>query len=172
MLKVQYKLLIESLTGHVTHPILSRTLVGRGAYYGIIMDQHKQNIEDRFANFSLVGGSAIVQMDKALEGLPVGTYIDRALIPETGLPPDRMVEVVKHDREIVFVRPSRDFDYWERVPQKSGVPGVDGLEDELIRNSSSSEETAQKLRPWKDAVMGECLMIARRSVVAGRDEES
>jgi hypothetical protein len=59
-------------------PILVRCMIRRGAYYGICFDQ-SQEINGLSMNLSLVGGPTVIQMDRELEGLPAGVYIDNSL---------------------------------------------------------------------------------------------
>jgi hypothetical protein len=59
----------------------------------MICSEMQQSIDNIFSNFSLVGGSAIVEMNKALEGLPMGTYIDASLITEAGIEMERLIDI-------------------------------------------------------------------------------
>jgi hypothetical protein len=83
MLEVQRLVLIESQSNKLKTkvpeeqkfmPTLSRALVKRGPYYGMICSEMRQSIDNIFSNFSLVGGSAIIAMNNALKGLPMGVH--------------------------------------------------------------------------------------------------
>jgi hypothetical protein len=119
MLKVQYQVLMDSQLNKVKAkdseesklmPTLSRALVKRGPHYGMICSEMQQSIDDIFSNFSLVGGSAINAMNKALEGLPMGTYIDAFLITETEIAQERLIDITD-ERGSKFVKPRDRFDF-------------------------------------------------------------
>lgn len=70
----------------------------------MICSEIQQSIDNTFSNFSLVGGSAIVEMNTALEGLPMGTYIDASLIAEAGVEKERLIDIANESGS-KFVKP-------------------------------------------------------------------
>lgn len=171
MLKVQYKVLMngelnkvraETSEGYKLMPTLSRALVKRGPYYGMICSEIQQSIDDVSPNFSLVGGSAIVEMDKALKGLPMGTYIDASLITETGVAKERLIDVT-NERGLKFVKPPKDFDFLRSTvaPNQNAPADIKDWVDQLIRSSGNDEHFRNKITPWVDAVRGARPSICR-----------
>ena|SRR2546425_4490960 len=159
MLGVQYKVLIDS-----SHT-LSRALVRRGPYYGMICGDDQTSLESLCWNFSLVGGAALVEMDKTqLCGLPVGTYIDRSIIGETQIAENRLIVV--DDDSLRFVKPKADFDFLRST--LNGPQSIDDWVSQLIEESDNNEVFGKKLIPWGDAVQGRCNSIQRQH----RNDES
>lgn len=169
MLKVQYQVLLDSQFikvkaqdsgGDKLMPTLSRALVKRGPYYGMICGEMQQSIDNIFSNFSLVGGSAIVEMDKALEGLPMGTYIDASLITEAGIEQERLIDITNESGS-KFVKPGEDFDFLRSTlsPVQNGPANIKEWVEQLIKSSGNEEHFRSKITPWVDAVRG-----ARQSI--------
>jgi len=174
MLKVQYEILMESELNKLkakasedykSMPTLSRALVKRGPYYGMICSEIQQSIDNTFSNFSLVGGSAIVEMDRALKGLPMGTYIDASLITETGVAKERLIDVT-NERGLKFVKPPKDFDFSRSTvaPNRNAPADIKDWVDQLIRSSGNDEHFRNKITPWVDVVRGARPSICRRCV--------
>jgi hypothetical protein len=171
MLKVQYQVLMDSRSNkfkakaseeNKLMPTLSRALVKRGPYYGMICSEMQQSIDNIFSNFSLVGGSAIVEMNKALEGLPMGTYIDASLITEAGVEKERLIDVTNESGS-KFVKPRDDFDFMRKTlsPIQNGPADIKDWVEQLIMSSGNDEHFRNKITPWVDSVRGACQSICR-----------
>lgn len=175
MLKLQYEILIdsESLSHSVkanTHvieppfmPILSRSLIKRGEYYGIITRELQTDIEDVSSNFSLVGGASIVEMDRNLQGLPMGTYIDNSIISELHIEEDRLLNV--KGSQIKFVKPLKGFDSLRSIFSTDIKNRPEDIDTWCRRLTESTEDKAtfkSKLIPWLDAVQCRRNLIVRR----------
>lgn len=170
MLKLQYEILMdsESLAHSVESntdvieppfmPILSRSLIRRGEYYGILTSEFQNNMDNVFSNFSLVGGASIFKMDRNLKGLPMGTYIDNSILSELHIEKDRLVDV--RGNEIKFVKQPPKFDSLRSI--FSGSKDIDTWCMRLIESTGNSEDFKSKLIPWLDAVQGRRDFIARR----------
>jgi hypothetical protein len=171
MLKVQRQVLLDSQSNKFKAkaseepklmPTLSRALVKRGPYYGMICSEMKQSTDNFFSNFSLIGGSAIIEMDKALKGLPMGTYIDASLITEAEIEEERLIDITD-ERGSKFVKPRGDFDFLRRTlaPIQNGPADIKDWVEQLIRSSGNDEHFRSKITPWVDAVSGACQSICR-----------
>jgi hypothetical protein len=172
MLKVQYQVLLDGKfikvkskdsEGNKLMPTLSRALVKRGPYYGMICSEIQQSIDNIFSNFSLVGGSAIVEMDKALEGLPMGTYIDASLITEAGIQQERLIDITNESGS-KFVKPGEGFDFLRSTlsPVQNGPSDIKGWVEQLIKSSGNDKHFRSKITPWVNAVSGACQTISRK----------
>ena len=172
MLKVQYQVLMDSQLNKVKAkdseesklmPTLSRALVKRGPYYGMICSEMQQSIDDIFSNFSLVGGSAIIAMNKALEDLPMGTYIDASLITEAGIEQERLIDITDEIGS-KFVKPGDGFDFLRSTLSsvQSGPADIKGWVEQLIRSSGNDKHFRSKITPWVNAVSGACQAISRK----------
>ena len=176
MLDIQYQILIKSellQAQKVTEsseqrplymPTLSRALIKRGKYYGIIT-AFETKIDNYFSNFSLVGGSAIVEMDEILEGLPMGVYIDDSIIGELTINQDRLLNV--NINGLKFVKPLPDFDYLRKIFSSSniyyyGPENIDDWVKRLIESTDNNIDFKSKLIPWIDAIQGRRSIIAKR----------
>lgn len=171
MLKVQYEVLINSNSIKLKvqdseeqkfMPTLSRALVKRGPYYGMICSEKQQSIDNIFSNFSLIGGLAIIEMDKALEGLPMGTYIDASLITEAEIAQERLIDIIDESGS-KLVKP-RDGFYFLRStfpPIQNGPAEIKAWVEQLIKLSGNDEHFRNKITPWVDAVKGACQSICR-----------
>lgn len=170
MLKVQRLVLIESRFNKLKTrasqeqkfmSTLSRALIKRGPYYGMICSEMQQSIDNIFSNFSLVGGSAIIEMDKALKGLPMGTYIDAALVTEAGIAQERLVGITNESGS-KFVKPRDGFDFLHTIfPAQSGSADIKTWVEQLIRLTGNDEHFRNKITPWVDVVRGACQSICR-----------
>jgi hypothetical protein len=170
MLKVQYQVLMDSQSNkfkaeaseeYKLMPTLSRALVKRGPYYGMICSEIQQSIDNIFSNFSLVGGSAIVEMNEALEGLPMGTYIDASLITEAGIEQERLIDITNESGS-KFVKPGDGFDSLRTLfPIQNGPADIKDWVEQLIGSSGNDEHFRNKIIPWVDAVRGTCQSICR-----------
>jgi len=175
MLKLQYEILMasESLAHSIKAntyvieppfmPILSRSLIKRGKYYGIITNELQNKMDNLFSNFSLVGGASIVEMDSDLKGLPMGTYIENSILSELHIGKDRLIDV--GGNQIKFVRPLRDFDSLRSIFStdiKNRPEDIDTWCRRLIEGAENNDEFKGKLIPWLDAVQGRRDFIARR----------
>ena len=160
MLKVQRQVLMYSQ--HKLMSTLSRALVKRGPYYGMICSEVEQSIDNTFSNFSLVGGSAIIKMNVALEGLPMGTYIDTSLITEAEIEKERLIDI-NNESESKFVKPRDGFDFLRSTfsPIQNGPADIKDWVDQLIRASGNDEQFRNKITPWVDVVRGACQLICR-----------
>lgn len=154
ILNIQYRLLQRDM------PRLSRALVKRGRYYGMIVSEPQISETHRFANFSLVGGAAIIDMDEDLCGLPMGTYIDGSVIEEAGIGSQRLVEVTDGSG-LQWVRPREDFDYLDKL-FGGQLKDRDDWVRELIKASGNKAEFTRKIVPWIEALQGRRKSIARR----------
>ncbi len=172
MLKVQYQVLIDSQFNKVRAkdsaenklmPTLSRALVKRGPYYGMICSEKQQSTDNIFSNFSLIGGLAIIEMDKALEGLPMGTYIDASLITEAGIEQERLIDITDEIGS-KFVKPGDGFDFLRSTLSsvQSGPADIKGWVEQLIRSSGNDKHFRSKITPWVNAVSGACQAISRK----------
>lgn len=172
MLKVQYAVLnsqpnkvrAKASDGCKLMPTLSRALVRKGPYYGMICSEIQQSIDDTFSNFSLVGGLAIIEMDKTLKGLPMGTYIDASLITEAGVEKERLIDITNESGS-KFVKPKNGFDRLRSIlsPNQNAPADIKDWVDQLIRCSGNDEHFKNKITPWVDAVSGTCQSICRSS---------
>ncbi|MEO5957325.1 MAG: hypothetical protein ABIR36_16770, partial [Nitrospiraceae bacterium] len=173
MLKVQYQVLIDSQFNKSkandseedkSMPTLSRALVKRGPYYGMICSEIQQSIDNTFSNFSLVGGSAIVEMDKALKGLPMGTYIDASLITEAGIEKERLIDI-SDESGSKFVKPRDGFDFLRSTlsSEQNGPSDIKDWVERLIKSTGNNEKFRSNITPWVDAVSGTCQSICRSS---------
>jgi hypothetical protein len=171
MLKVQRQVLVDSQSNKIKAkaseenkmmPTLSRALVKRGPYYGMICSEMEQSIDKVFSNFSLIGSSAIVEMDKALKGLPMGTYIDASLITEAGIEEERLIDITDGSGS-KFVKPRDGFDFLRSTfsPVQNGPADIKDWVEQLIRSSGNDEHFRNKITPWIDAVRGACQSICR-----------
>jgi len=171
MLKVQRQVLVDSQSNKIKAnaseenkmmPTLSRALVKRGPYYGMICSEMEQSIDNIFSNFSLVGGSAIVKMNDALEGLPMGTYIDASLVTEAEIAQERLIDIT-NESESKFVKPRDGFDFLRSIfsPIRNGPADIKDWVDQLIRSSGNDEHFRNKITPWVDVVRGACHSICR-----------
>jgi hypothetical protein len=145
-LRVQFDLLLQDRS----QPILCRCMVRKGKYYGICFDQSP-------INFSLVGGPTIIEMDKELEGLPAGVYIDHSLAPEFA--DQKRLIAVEGDR-LKFVNPPEDFLSFHFL--FSDHDNVDQWVEEMIE-ASQDENFTRKIKPWADTVAGRSKLIQRES---------
>jgi hypothetical protein len=171
MLKIQYEVLINSESNKLKvkaseeqkfMPTLSRSLVKRGPYYGMICTEIEQSIDNVFSNFSLIGGSAIIEMDKALKGLPMGTYIAASLITEAGIEEERLIGITNESGP-KFVKPKERFDFCRRTFPMGGPADIKEWVEQLIKSSGNDEHFRNKIAPWVDAVRGACQSISRRA---------
>ena len=171
MLKIQYKALINSESNKLKvkaseeqkfMPTLSRALVKRGPYYGMICSEKQQSIDNIFSNFSLIGGLAIIEMDKALKGLPMGTYIAASLITEAGIEEERLIGITNESGP-KFVKPKERFDFFRRTFPMGGPADIKEWVEQLIKSSGNDEHFRNKITPWVDAVRGACQSISRRA---------
>ncbi len=94
MLEVQYQVLLDSRfikvkakasEEYILMPTLSRVLVKRSPYYGMICSDMQQSIDNIFSNFSLVGGSAIVEMNRLSKVYLLGRTLTRLLSRKQGM---------------------------------------------------------------------------------------
>lgn len=170
MLKVQYQVLIDSQSIKLKvkaseeqkfMPTLSRALVKRGPYYGMICSEKQQSIDNIFSNFSLIGGSAIIEMDKALKGLPMGTYIAASLITEAGIEEERLIGIT-NERGPKFVKPKERFDFCRRTFPMGGPADIKAWVEQMIERSGNDEHFRSKITPWVDVVRGSRQSICRR----------
>jgi hypothetical protein len=171
MLKVQYQVLLDSKfikvkskdsEGNKLMPTLSRALVKRGPYYGMICSEMQQSIDNIFSNFSLVGGSAIVKMNDALEGLPMGTYIDASLVMEAEIAQERLIDITDESGS-KFVKPRDGFDSLRSTlsPIQNGPADIKVWVEQLIESSGNDQHFRNKITPWVDVVRGACQSICR-----------
>lgn len=156
MLKIQYDILLNS---ERDIPTLSRAMIKRGEYYGMLLGEHQPS-EDVFMNYSIVGGSTVVEMDATLEGLPMGVYIDDAIGGELHLEEDRLIDV--EGTALKFVKPPQDSDFMRSV--FSLDKGIEDWEKQLNDFSDHNPEFKNKLAPWVDAIRGRRHSIAKRTV--------
>ena len=152
---VQFKMLQKSQFHKI--PILSRCMVKKGRYYGVLFEQLGSKLDDIILNFSLVGGPTVVEMNKLLEGLPVGVYIDQSLASQYA-DPSRLVPV--EGEQLAFVKPPETFISFERL---FGNHDFDTWIDEMIDRSNSDQEFKNKLKPWADAIQNRSTSIQRVS---------
>ena len=61
---VQFQMLRHSQSFKI--PLLSRSVVKRGRYFGILFDHAGSKLGETVLNLSLVGGPSVVEMDKSL----------------------------------------------------------------------------------------------------------
>ena len=171
MLKVQYQVLIDSQSIKLKvkaseeqkfMPTLSRALVKRGPYYGMICTELEQSIDNVFSNFSLIGGSAIIEMDKALKGLPMGTYIAASLITKAGIEEERLIGITNESGP-KFVKPKEHFDFCRRTFPMGGPADIKEWVEQLIKSSGNYEHFRSKITPWVDVVRGARQSISRRA---------
>ncbi len=171
MLKVQRQVLVDSQSNKIKAkdsgksklmPTLSRALVKRGPYYGMIRSEMEQSIDNIFSNFSLVGGSAIVKMNDALEGLPMGTYIDASLVREAEIAQERLIDITGESGS-KFVKPRDGFDFLRSTlsPIQNGSADIKVWVEQLIESSGNDQHFRTKITPWVDAVRGACQSICR-----------
>ncbi len=171
MLKVQYQVLMDSQFNKFKAkdseedklmPTPSRALVKRGPYYGMICSEIQQSVDNIFSNFSLVGGSAIVEMNQALEGLPMGTYIAASLITEAGIEKERLIDITNESGS-KFVKPKDGFDSLRSTlsPVRNGSADIKDWVEQLIRSSGNDKHFKSKITPWVDAVRGAGQSICR-----------
>ena len=174
MLKIQYQVLIDSefiklkvkaSEGQKFMPTLSRALVKRGPYYGMICSERQQSINNIFSNFSLIGGLAVIEMDKALEGLPMGTYIDASLITEVGIAQERLVGITNENGS-KFVKPGDGFDFLRSTLSlvQNGPADIKSWVEQLIKLTGNDKHFRNKITPWVDVVSGACQSICRTHV--------
>ena len=171
MLKIQYEALINSESNKLKvkaseeqkfMPTLSRALVKRGPYYGMICTELEQSIDNVFSNFSLIGGSAIIEMDKALKGLPMGTYIAASLITKAGIEEERLIGITNESGP-KFVKPKEHFDFCRRTFPMGGPADIKEWVEQLIKSSGNYEHFRSKITPWVDVVRGARQSISRRA---------
>jgi len=139
--------------------------VGRGEVDDLVEDcvrETQQSIDNIFSNFSFVGGSAIVEMNEALEGLPMGTYIDAFLITEAGIEQERLIDITNESGS-KFVKPGDGFDFLRRTfsPVQNGPVDIKGWVEQMIERSGNDKHFRSKITPWVDAVRGACQSICR-----------
>jgi hypothetical protein len=156
MLKIQYDILLNS---ERDIPTLSRAMIKRGEYYGMILSE-SQTIEEAFMNFSIVGGSTVVEMDETLKGLPMGVYIDDSITGELQLDKNRLIDV--DGNPLKFVKPSQDSDFMRSV--FSLDKGIEDWGKRLINFSDNNPEFKTKLIPWIDAILGRRRSIGKRQI--------
>lgn len=164
LLRAQYQILCDSQSleyrdqasnQKLYMPTLTRGLVMRGKYYGMLFEQSQTSMEDIFLNFSLVGGPAIVEMDKALKGLPPGVYIDTSVVREfQGT--SKLVNVQAD--QLKFVKPCAGFDELRRMTQGKNL---DDWVTQMIEASGNNDGFKSKLQAWADAVQGRLNLIKR-----------
>lgn len=134
----------------------------KGEYYGIISSDFQNNISDIVSNFSLVGGSSIVEMDRNLRGLPMGTYVDNTIITELHIERDRFVEV--WGGQLKFVKPRQDFDFLRSMFSTDINNRPENIEawcQRLIESTEHNSDFKSKIVPWLDAIRGRRDFIAR-----------
>lgn len=176
LIKLQYEILMDSESFEIYQkdfnanpnrkslymPVLSRALIKRGRYYGLIIDKTK--MDNLFSNFSLVGGPAIVEMDKTLQGLPMGTYIDASIIDEFQIEKDRLLDVAGHP--LKFVKPLHDFNTRHSIfsPDINNRPeNLDDWGKRLIESTGNDIDFKSKLIPWIDVIQRRRQIIAKRA---------
>lgn len=172
MLKLQYNLLTNSeslkiqradnISKAIYMPILTRSLVKRGKYYGLIT-AFDTNIDNLFTNFSLIGGPSIVEMDNTLQGLPMGTYVDAAITSD--LNADLELFDVMGDK-IKFVKPTRGFDDLRSIFSSDINNRPENIDDwgkRLIESADNNIDLKSKLIPWLEAIQGRRSLIAKRA---------
>ena len=152
-LSVQFKILQESQSYKI--PILSRCMVKKGRYYGLLFEQAGSKLDDIVLNFSLVGGPTVVEMDELLKGLPVGVYIDQSLVSQYS-DPGRLVPV--EGEPMVFVKPPEFYISLERL---FGNQDFDTWIDKMIDCSNGDVDFRNKLKPWADAIQNRLTSIKR-----------
>lgn len=171
MLKVQRLVLIESRFNKLKTrasqeqkfmPTLSRALIKRGPYYGMICGEMQQSIDNGFSAFSLIGGSAIIEMDNALKGLPMGTYIAASLITEAGIEEERLIGITNESGS-KFVKPKERFDFCRGTFPMGGPADVKEWVEQLIKSSGNDEHFRSKITPWVDVVRGDRQSISQRA---------
>lgn len=145
-------------------PILSRALIKRGKYYGLVTAFETQ-IDNLFTNFSLVGGSAIVEMDAILQGLPMGVYIHDSIVGELTINTDRLLDVNLDGFK--FVKQEPHFDSLREMFSSSNInlSGPENFDDwikQLIESTDNNINFKSMLIPWVDAVQGRRSIIAKR----------
>lgn len=175
MLDIQYGILIDSETlAHRVEvdnptieppfmPVLSRALIKRGEYYGIITSEFQNDIDNLFSNFSLVGGDSIVDMDRDLQGLPMGTYINNSIISELHIEKDRFVDV--DGGQLKFIKPPEGFDFLRSMfstDVNNRPEDIDVWCRRLIESTEDNAYFKSKIIPWLDALQGRRDLIARR----------
>ena len=153
LLRVQRQILYDSDGGGT--PTLSRGLVKRGKYFGLLFDKFGTSIEDTVINLSLVGGPTIVEMDEALKGLPMGIYIDNSIVAELQ---DTSTLVNVEGGRLQFVKPEDGFYDMHKI---FGGEGVDEWVNRMVQESEN-ETFIDKLRQWADAVQARSNLIKSR----------
>ena len=173
LLRVQYQILIDSedLTNSTAPddktdymPILSRSIIKRGNYFGILANP-SSDINDLFSNFSIVGGSTIVEMDNMLNGLPFGTFIEKTLLEELNIDKKRTIEVTNEN--LYFIKPENDFDFLRELFSNSSF---DNWCKDMI-NKSGSSIFKSKLKSWVDIIQGRQLNIEKSKHEMERNAE-
>ncbi len=166
MLNVQYQVLNDSefleykdkendSKQRLFMPTLSRSLIKRGKYYGIITKVFQTNINDVFSNFSLIGGSSIVEMDDSLQGLPMGTYIDNSIVNELEIEGNRLIDV--EGNQLKFIKPPSGFDDLRSIFSsniKKRPEDIDIWGRRLIESTGNNSNFKSKLIPWIDTIQG------------------
>lgn len=156
---IEYQIMSEEAVPKKLYmPTLSRALVRRGSYYGMVFSEFQQSIKDVRSNFSLVGGLAILEMDEDLCGLPMGTYVESSIVKELELCPNRILGVVGVDGAFKFVKPGKTI----QVGPICLPTNPDDMARQLIQMSGNDDSVISKLTPWVDAMQGRRNSIARR----------
>ncbi len=150
---VQFQMLRHSQSFRI--PLLSRSVVNRGRYFGILFDQAGSKLDESVLNLSLVGGPSVVEMDKSLKGLPVGVYIEESLASQYA---DRKRLIPVKGEQLLFVKPPESFISFERL---FGKFDFDTWVDNMIDQSNGDQEFKGKIKPWADVIQNRARAIQR-----------
>jgi hypothetical protein len=157
LISVQFQMLRHSQSFKI--PLLSRSVVKRGRYFGILFDHAGSNLDETFLNLSLVGGPSVVEMDKLLKGLPVGVYIEQSLASQYA---DRSRLISVEGEQLSFVKPPDAFISFERF---FGNHDFDTWIDNMIDRSNGDQEFKNKIKPWADVIQNRATSIQRAQVL-------
>jgi hypothetical protein len=142
-------------------PILSRGIVGRGQYFGLLFEQHQNSIDEVLFNPSLLGGSSLLKMDTDLKGLPMGIYIDVPTLSTCQIEEGRLIEV--EASRLKFIKPLPDFDSLRSLFPAGSPENFEDWISKLVEMAGDSQDFFNSLKPWADAVQGRLRSIKRRT---------
>lgn len=142
-------------------PILSRAIVRRGQYFGLLFEEHQNSIDEILFNPSLIGGSSLLEMDADLKGLPMGTYIDVSILRECKIEEKRLIDV--EASQLKFIKPLLGFDSLRSLFPAGAPENFADWISQLIEMTEDSKDFFNKLKPWADAVQGRLQSIKRHT---------
>ncbi len=163
LMSLQLKLAFGEETGGITIP--SRAILSRGEYFALhLIKSSSEMFNPENTSISICGGKGMVDLDKKLEGLPVGVYVTPDVLSD--IIDSEFKSTVKVRREKLFfvAQPKDDINTllsiqglkWsmrrgpmEHITLKDVIRA--GLEEGGLTNPFHSKHIRDKWYPWLEA---------------------